>query len=1094
MTILYTFKSVISKYSRSVMLIIAMVLMADINSFAQQVIKGKVTDAEDGSPLPGVNILIKGSTKGAVTDAGGDYSLDISDGNAVLIFSFIGYVQQEIAVNNRTLLDVELAPDVQQMQEVVVTALGIKRETQSLGYSVQELQGSTIDESKVSNFTNALAGKVAGLEIRSNAGVGSSTRVILRGESILSQNNNQPLFVVDGMPISNSITNTSSADYGNGAADINPADIESVNVLKGPAAAALYGSRAAKGAIIITTKSGKKTKGIGVSVNSSVTFEDILIMPKWQNEFGQGSSGLFEGSNFGYQGNLDLYPNGIQDGFDESWGPRLNYGPNRAQFDSPTTNGFRGADVFIPNRGDIIPTPWISHPENVNDFFELGKTFTNTVAVTGGNDKGNIRVAYTNFDQKGIVPNNDLDRHTISLNTGYNITDKFRADVKMNYIKTESTNRPDQGYGRNTPMYFMLWMGRQVNMNSLRDYWQPGLEGIQQFQYNYGENHNNPFFYQYENTSAQSKDRLIGNIQLTYNFDEHWSLMLRTGTDYYYDHRPIKHAVSTVNNEQGSYQVVDLNFEERNSDFLLKYDLKSKGKIGMVLSAGGNRLDTHGRNVSTTAPQLNFPGIYNLENYASPLQISENMYKKRVNSLYGLAQFDYNNYLFLDITGRNDWSSTLPAANNSYFYPAVSMSALLDQILKLPDFVTLAKLRLGVAQVGNDTNPYSLSNTFGFEQPWGQELAVTESSGLKNPQLKPESVTTYEAGFNLRFLQDRLGIDFTYYDIRTRDQIIPIPITETSGYTSRIINAGEIKNQGIEIILNATPVKLSNGFRWDLTLNYAKNNNKVVELAEGITSVVVSSPGEEATIEARVGGRMGDIYGPGFERVKSGPMAGQIIIASNGLPIKTTTPIYLGNYNPDWTAGLYNSFTYKGAFVNVLFDIRQGGKFISRMFNKGMGAGQLAESAVERAARAPGTEYDGLYYRAGAADMGNGEYQQNLTSTDGTVSEGIYGTQARNYYKAYYDHNSESQLFDASFVKLREISIGYNLPGKLLTRSPIKDIQVSFVGRNLKLWTDNQHFDPEAAMATTGGGLAPGFENMSLPSTKSWGFNLSFKL
>ena len=559
-----------------------------VEDLSATVITGQVLDGDTDEPLPGVSILVEGTSTGVVTDLNGNYSLEVEGENIVLIFSFVGYLTEKITVGNQTIIDVVLKQDVMQMQEVVVTALGIERETQSLGYSVQQLEGEEINESKVSNFTNALAGKVAGLEIRSNAGVGSSTRVILRGESILSQNGNQPLFVVDGVPISNAISNTSAADYGNGAAEINPADIASVNVLKGPAAAALYGSRAAKGAIIITTKSGKGTKGLGVSVNSSVTFEDILIMPKWQNEFGQGSSGLFEGSNFGYQGNLDLYPNGVQDGYDESWGPRLDFGPNRSQFDGPTTGGMRGADVHLRTRGDIIPTPWVSNPNNVDDFFNMGRTWHNNIAITGGNEKGDIRLAYTNFNQDGIVPNNNLNRNTIALNTGYKITDKFKVDVKMNYIKTESSNRPDQGYGRNTPMYFMLWMGRQVNMNSLRDYWQPGLEGIQQYQYNYGENHNNPFFYQYENTSAQSKDRILGNIALTYDFNEHFSLMLRTGTDWYYDHRTFRNAVSTVGNEKGRYAVVDINFEERNSDFLLKYDLKSQGKIGLVVSVGGN--------------------------------------------------------------------------------------------------------------------------------------------------------------------------------------------------------------------------------------------------------------------------------------------------------------------------------------------------------------------------------------------------------------------------------------------------------------------------------------------------------------------------
>ncbi len=1063
-------------------------------AFAQQVVKGKVSSADEDLPIPGVNVIIKNATTGTVTDSDGNYSIQVPDVSSTLVFSFIGYQPEEVQVNGRSTIDVSLLPSVEQLSEIVVTALGIERETQSLGYAVQEINGENLNEARETNFTNALAGKVAGLDIKSNTGVGSSTRVVLRGESSLSINGNQPLFVVDGIPISNNISNTTGADYGNGAAEINPADIESVNVLKGPAAAALYGSRAANGVIVITTKTGKNKQGLGLAISSSITFEDVLLLPRFQNEFGGGSNGLFEGSNFGYQGNLDLYPNGIQDGYDESWGPRLNFGPKRAQFDSPTTNGFRGADVHLRNRGDIIPTPWISQPDNVKDFFDLGRTLFNNVAVAGGNDNGSFRLSYTNLNQKGIVPNNDLMRNTIALNTTYNFTDKFKADLSMSYIKTESDNRPDQGYGRNTPMYFMLWMTRQVNMNSLRDYWQPGLEGVRQFQYNYGENHNNPFFYQYENTSGQLKDHLLGRIALAYDFTDNLSLMVRTGTDLYNDHRPIKRAVSTVGNERGSYQESDIYFEERNSDFLLKYDFKSTGKFGMVFSAGANRLDQTYRNTNVLAPELLIPGIYNLGNNASPIQTNEYNSTRRINSVYGLAQFDYDNKLFLDVTGRNDWSSTLPENNNSYFYPSVSFSTLFNEVLNLPQFIDLAQLRLGWAEVGNDTGPYQLYNSFNYELPWGNELALSEPNALKNPQLKPESINTYEIGANVKFFNNRLGIDFTYYDIRSKDQILNIPLSKTSGYDSRVINAGEIKNQGIEVMLNATPIKLQNGFEWELSVNFAKNNSEVVKLAEGIDAFVQSAPGEEATVEARIGERMGALYGPGMERVPDGPMKGEIIIGVNGLPIKTTEPIYLGNFNPDWIGGISNSFSFKGVYARALFDFRQGGSFISRFYNKAMGAGILEESAPERAAREPGTEYDTPYYHAGAAQNEDGTYTQNLISTDGTASEGIYGTAARNYYKQYFDHNSEAQLIDASYVKLREVAVGYTLPQALLGNFPLKNIRVSFVGRNLKLWTDNPHFDPETAMATTGGGLIPGFENMSLPSTRSWGFTLNFNL
>ncbi|MBT30950.1 MAG: SusC/RagA family protein [Thalassobius sp.] len=1069
----------------------------DLSARQDRLIQGQVND-ELGNPLPGVSILVKDLGKGAITNVNGIYKLNVPAGSNVLVFSYVGYIAKEVEIGNQTEINIQMELDDTQLDEVVVTALGIEREKEQLGYATQSLDGSDINEARETNFVNSLSGKVAGVNIVSNSSVGSSSRITIRGESSLQFQGNQPLFVVDGVPVGNdAVQNTTSADYGNSAAEFNPADIESINVLKGPAASALYGSRAANGVVVITTKSGKGSRGIGVSVNSSVTFEDILIMPKFQNEFGQGSSGLFEGSNFGYQGNLDLYPNGIQDGYDESWGPRLNQGPNRAQFDSPTLNGYRGGDVYLRNRGDIIPTPWVSQPDNVKDFFDIGNTFYNNFAVSGGNEHGNIRLSYTNLDQKGIVPNNDLKRHTISINSGYKFTDKFSANMAASYVKTNSTNRPDQGYGRNTPMYFMLWMGRQVNMNSLRDYWQPGLEGIQQYQYNYGENHNNPFFYQYENTSGQDKDRLFGNISLNYKILDNLTLMVRGATDLYNDFRPQKMAVSTVSVLNGRYTEANFYFQEVNTDFLLTYDFNKREDFGFSLSVGGNRMNQEKRNESTTAPELLIPGIYNLGNTAADLTISSSRSSRRINSLYALARFDYKNTVFLDVTGRNDWSSTLPSGNNSYFYPAVSLSTIINEMVTLPDFVTLIKLRGGWAQVGNDTGPYQLYNSYSYQTPWGDDLALAENSSLKNPQLKPELTTTYEVGAELKFFDSRLGFDLTYYDIRSKDQILQVPLAETTGYSSRVINAGEIKNQGVEIVVNATPIKLQNSFRWDLTLNFARNISEVVELTEGIDAVVQTSPGEEATVEARVGERMGAMYGPGFVRVEEGPMAGEIIIGTSGLPVKTSDigmdPVYLGNFNPDWTGGIYNNFSFKGFYAGILFDVRHGGKFLSRFFNKAMGAGQLLESAEGRAARVVGTEYDDPYYHAGAVDMGDGTYEQNLQIFDGTYSAGIYGTSARNFHKSYYDHNSESQMFDASFVKLRELKIGYQVPNAIMGNLPFRNVSVSFVGRNLKLWTDNQHFDPETG-ATTGSGLVPGFENMSIPSTKSYGFNLSFNL
>ena len=1053
-------------------------------------ISGTVTDSS-GIPLPGVNILVDGTITGTQTDFDGNFNIEANDGD-VLIFSFLGMKTTKVTIGTSTEVNVTLEEDTAALDEVVVTALGISRAKKSLGYAVQELQGDDLNEARESNFVNSLSGKIAGVNITSSGAVGSSSRVVIRGESSLNFGNNEPLYIVDGIPVGNEGTdNSTNVDYGNSASEINPADIESMTVLKGPAAAALYGSRAANGAIVITTKSGKNGHGLGVSFTSGTTMQTILRLPKFQNEFGGGKNGDYEGSNFG--ASSSIYPDGIQDSYDESWGPRLDVGTLERQFHSPTLGRMRGGDVSNPNRGEVIPTPWISRPNNIKDFFNTGYSIYNNIAVTGSNDKGNFRLSYTNLDQTGTIPNNDLKRNTIAFKSSYNLTDKFRVNAAMSYINSESSNRPETGYGRRSIMYFMNWSVRNMDIDALRDYWQEGFEDTRQFQYNYGENHNNPFFYQNENTRAQNKNRIYGNVSLTYDFSDHISLTTRAGTDFSNDFRPMRWALSTVGKELGAYREVTRFFEENNFDFLFRYKNIIGDKFNYIISGGGNHMKRNRRNRSTEAPQLLIPGIYSIANSSADVVIQSANSEKVVNSLYAFTNFDYNNTFFMDITARNDWSSTLPTKNNSYFYPSISLSTLVDQLLPMPKWVSMAKLRLGAAQVGSDTNPYNLNNTFGFAGTWGSNSSLSSGNSLLNNNLKPETVTTYEIGADIRLFNNRLGLDVTYYDTRSKDQIIQVPLAASTSYGDRVINAGEIQNKGFEVMLNATPLKLENGFEWNLILNYSQNEGKVLDLADGITAIVQQAPGEDGSIQARIGEKMGAIWGPGYQRVASGPMQGEIIIFDNGRPRATSEQIHLGNFNPDWLGSMGNTFTYKNFSLSALIDVHWGGEFISRFYNKAIGAGQLIETAVGRSARAVGTEYDDPYYKVGAAQLVDGSYVPNSTSTDGTFSEGIYGTDARQFHKSI-DHISEAQLFDATYAKLRELKFGFKFPNEWFNGA-IQDVQFSIVGRNLFLWTpdSNQHFDPEVATATGGSGLIPGFENMSLPSTKSVGFNLNMK-
>ncbi|HAZ02852.1 MAG TPA: SusC/RagA family TonB-linked outer membrane protein [Prolixibacteraceae bacterium] len=1037
-------------------------------------VTGKVTDSS-GQPLPGVTVIVKGTTTGSITDFDGKYFLNDVPGNAILVFSFVGMKTQEVSVAGKDHIVIQLEEDAIGVEEVVVTALGIMREKKALGYAVQEVNGSSLVEAKETNLVQSLAGRMAGVNVSSNSTIGGSARIIIRGETSLDINNNQALIVLNGIPISNGSSIANNADYGNSSGEINPDDVKSITVLKGPSAAALYGSRAAAGVVLITTKSGKSTKGIGVSVNSSTTFETPLRLPQFQNKFGQGTNGLYQGSNFGYNG---IYPNDPTGGdrYDESWGPRLDAGLMMAQFDSPTTNGYRGGDVHLANRGDIIPTPWVSHPNNVRDFFETGVTESNSVALTGGNEQGNYRLSYSNIIQKGSIPNTDLKRNTIGLNVNYNLTKRFSVDANINYIRSDSENRPMGNYGQQNIMYDVVWLPRSINMKSLRDYWQPGLEGIQQFGWSYN-NEDNPYINANYMTNGQQKDHIMGHAALNYQITNDLTLKVRTGMDLYHENLPSKRLANTKQSTYGAYWQYNNYYKELNSDFLLSYNKQANENWHFSASLGGNRMTMDARGNYIGAAQLQVPGVYNVSNVRGTVAASSATYTKQINSLYGMGQVSYKNMIYMDITGRNDWSSTLPAANNSYFYPSLSVSGILSQIFTLPEFISFAKVRASYAEVGKDTGPYSLDPTYSYATAWGTITALSYPSTLKNPDLKPEMVNNYEAGIDLRFFNNRLELDIAVYESHSINQILPLQISPTSGFASRMINAGEIRNRGFEAVLNATPIKTDSGFQWDISVNFASNRGTLISLTEGMTEYSQSKPGEDAYIKAVIGERMGNIYGQGFKRAPDGQI---IINAANGQAVKTSEYVLQGNYNPDWTAGINNIFSYKNFSISTLFDIRQGGIFVSRFINKGIGAGQLIETQALREDQPVGQEYQKIYIREGVNLNADGTYTPNTTPQ--TI---------RDYHKMWYDHNTEVQKQNASFVKLREVIIGYSLPKSLLSKTPITSAKFSLVGRNLFLWTENKHVDPETP-TTSGSGLIPGFENMALPSMRSYGFNLDF--
>ncbi|HPI06419.1 MAG TPA: SusC/RagA family TonB-linked outer membrane protein [Saprospiraceae bacterium] len=1069
-----------------------------------QRISGTVLDADTDEPLIGASISVKNAGRGTVSNATGSFKLDAKAGEQ-LVISYVGYEPQEIALGEGLTLTIKLAAQ-NQLNEVVVTALGLSKAKKSLGYAVQEVSGASLDKARETNLVSALAGKVAGVTVVGNpSGIGSSARVTIRGERSLNLNRNQPLFVVDGVPISNDFRGSSGnnyqdVDYGNGAGFVNPDDVETITVLKGASAAALYGSRANNGVILITTKSGKNTKGIGVSINSTVSFENVLRLPDYQNVYGQGLGGVFEFK--------DGNGGGSADGVDESWGPKME-GQLLNQFDSPTTNGFRGGDVGNLNnaigpvdlnaqlaaRGTINATPFSAQPDNIRDFFETGVTQTHNVALAGSNEKSDFRLSYTWLDQTGTVPNTDLKRNTIAFAGGYNLSPKLKVRTAINYLNSDSDNRPNLSYGTENIMYlFNCWLGRQVNTASMRDYWMAGREDLNQFNFNYNY-HDNPYFGLYENTNSQNIDRIFGNVALTYDFTTDLSLMVRSGTDVSNEFRTRRRAYSTQRFQRGSYREERVGFTEINTDFLLNYRKNLTEKLDLNVGVGGNAMRQTGKFSDVIAPELAVPGIYTLGNSRVALQnlTSVPSTQKRINSLYATAQFGFDNYLYLDLSARNDWSSTLPSDSRSYLYYAANVSAVLTDAFKIKSNVlSFAKVRFGVAQVGNDTDPYQLVAVYNAQTAVQGQPSYSESSTLVNPALKPEISTSIETGVDVRFFNNRIGLDLTYYNTESRNQLLPLALSNTTGYASRFINAGLINNQGVEATLNITPVK-TRSFTWDVAFNFSANRSKVKELytdpisGQEVTNYVMAS--RYVNVEARVGEQMGDMYGIGYQRVSAdknspyydptGQFVGQIVY-NQGKPVATPNLIKLGNYNPDWLGGIYNTFTFKGVSLGVLFDIRSGGEVYSHTQVVGREGGQIVETLEGRA--------DGYDLNV----EGNGVIGDGVVQTADGFTPNTVKLSAREWHTSYTLGRRliEGAIYDASFVKLRETRIGYTFPNKIWGKTNLRDLSVNIVGRNLALWTKVPHIDPETS-STAGGTVIPGVESVALPSTRSWGINLN---
>ena len=1053
-------------------------------------VRGIVTTEEDGEPVIGASVIVKGTALGTVTDVNGRFELSgLSPSATRLLISYISLMAKEVAIAPQ--VSVTLKSDTHLLDEVVVTALGISREKKALGYTAQEVKQNALVQGKDNNLLNSLSGKIAGVRITNTQGDVGSSRIVIRGETSIA-GENQPLFIVDGIPVDNSQLNARSSgrDFKNAIADLNPEDIKTLTVLKGPNAAALYGARAAHGAIVITTKGGdKRQKGIGITLHSSTQVSFVATLPEFQNLFGQGAGGRFS--------YVDGKGAGVNDGVDESWGPRLDIGLLIPQFDSP-----------LDADGNRVATPWVSHPNNVRDYFRMGISTNNGISVARGDDKYQFRVGYNYEKQVSIVPDAGTNKTNISLNTDYHLAKWIVVGATANYIVYTAPSLPGSAtpsgsnVRSNSPMLQFLWFGRQVDTNSLKaDY-------TRNWNSSY---YDNPFWSASYNTQSQERHRLIGDLHAEFRLTDGLNVRFRTSTDWYNDRRKskVKWGSAGAGSPYGSYAEDAYTVKENNTEVLATYIKQLNKNWGIDALLGFNVRNKQYENNYQAAPRLAVADLYTLTNSRDPLTSSNDFYRLRQYGLYGSIQLDYRRWAFLNITGRNDWSSTLPVDNNSYFYPSVTASVLLSEAFGWRSkAVNYLKIRGGWSQVGADANPYQLATVFTSETAFnGNPLQSSSTIGM-NPNLKPEKTSSIEAGFEAAFWDNRLYLDFTYYKTDSRNQILKLATTAASGYTSQVRNAGHIRNRGYEIQLGAVPIQTSKGFRWNLDLNYGANSSKVVKLDdEGlITSYQLYSSGIQ--ILASVGEAYGTLFGTSYVRDANG----NVVVDANGLPKISTTNKTLGKFTPDWTGGISNTFSYRSLSLSFLIDASVGGSIFSNTNKTGKYTGVLANTLSGRDA-----EHGGLWYYTDA--MGNnvrlsespsysvssdGLYyaQVNGQSTrvyqDGIMVEGVTESGSKNeevvsaekYYHRIYSI-AEANVYDASYVKLREVALSYRLPRLWTQKLHLQEASVTLTGRNLwTIYKSVPNIDPESALTT---GNAQGVEAYSLPTTRSFGVNLSVK-
>jgi TonB-linked SusC/RagA family outer membrane protein len=1070
-------------------LFVIMLFLSLLGLRAQEItITGKVISAEDQQGLPGVSIQIVGTSQGVITDLDGNYKIKTSK-DAVLKFSFVGFIAQEIKVGEEITINVALASDQKSIDEVVVTALGIKREKKALGFSVQDVKGDDLTKASETNIISSLSGKVAGAEIITSSGqVGASSTIKFRGNKGFDKLSS-PLFVIDGTPVMNGSNDarstTTRTDFGNTISDIDPSSIESISVLKGASAAALYGSRGADGVILITTKKGAGAKkGYSVALTSSIAFDNVYNLPNYQNSYGQG----YNGDEYTWK---TSYPNyetyqafhdarefkwatdgtGKRMDYDESWGTRLNVG-------------------LLVDQMHGKQQAWVSNPDNIKDFYQTGVTTNNSADISINTEKATGRFSIGQSKQKGTMPNTDQTKFNLGLNSSYKFSKKFKLDVNANFVQLSNDNLPQQGNSMRNPLVeFNSWFGRQVDMNYLKEHYNDIIDykgNAMAFNWmmDYSGQHNNPYWLAYNNIMERKRNRVYGNIAATYSIMEGVDLMGRVGTDYYSENRKYKFAQYTRDWDSEYKAATNGTFwqqynisSETNADLILTIKRNLTKDINLFATLGTNYMATLDQYASVSGSNLIVPNFYSTSNIEGQATASFTKYEKKTTSVYGAVNLGYKNFLYLEYTYRCDWFSTLPKESRMFPYSSANIGFVFSELLKLDEnILSYGKVRLNYSEVGNGAPLYQLQSTFVPSTPSFNGVNLYSiSSVYPTADLKPENTKSYELGAEFKFLNNRVGFDFTYYKSKTYNQLLKVSVSAATGYNSWSKNAGKIENSGIELQTMLVPMKITD-FEWTMNINWAKNDNKVLELEGDLKQLQLNSLYYNSYLMAFPGQSWGVIYGTNYKKNDQG----QVLINDKGLPITTSSPVELGNVNPDWNGGIRNTFNYKNYSLSILVDMRKGGDVVSMTKAVGQYAGIL-QNTVDGGIRENGMIVNGVY------DAG-----VKIKNVDVSGQPNTTRISARTYFKASRPWG-ELAVVDGSFVKLREISLSTTISPEILKKIGIQTLTISAFGKNLALLykdkSNDVNIDPEVS---TGGSISgTGLEAYQLPPSRTFGLKLN---